>query len=113
MSRSLIIVGILLFNTPVFAQPPKKDEPTYDGRPLSLWVKDLRDPKPVVREEALETIAFLGTEAAIAADAVRPFLRDPSLNLRLRAALALWKIERKADQVLPILMVATADPESE
>ncbi len=104
--RPALVWCLLLAPTAVMGQMPA---PSFAGRPLDAWVKDLADPNPLVREEALEVIARLGVQAKSAADAVRPLLKDPLATTRLRAALALWKIERKPEVVLPVLAEASRD----
>ena len=91
----------------VAAQPA---EQSFGGRPLSAWIRDLNDRNVLVREEALEALAQLGPSAAGAADVIRPLLRDPLTTTRLRAALALGRIEKKTDAVHPVLLEAAKDP---
>src|SRR5262245_23988743 len=111
MRSALVPVLILVLAAAGRAEdPPAKAPPTFAGRSLDAWVADLKDPNPLVREEALEVVARLGADARPAADAVRKLLDDPLLTTRLRASLALWKIERKVEAALPALAAAARDP---
>src|SRR5437764_14963549 len=89
----LICLSLPLHCLSIAGQEPAAAEPAFAERPLSAWIKDLGDPNPLVREEALEALSRLGPDAKKSVDAIRPLLKAPLNTTRLRAAIALGKIE--------------------
>jgi HEAT repeat protein len=83
----------LLFLAVVLAGP--SEGPVLSGRPLADWVRDLTDHDPLVREEAVEVLAQAGQAAKDAAPRLEKMAHDEPLPLRLRAAVALWRITGK------------------
>jgi HEAT repeat protein len=88
------------------AVPATAAEPAARGKPLSAWVEALKTPK--TREQALLAIADIGPEARDAVGDVTPFLKDDSPLVRVRAAQALWRINRDKE-VVGVLAEALAD----
>ena len=103
---SLLAVTLL---APVSARAADP-EPSFAGRPLAAWVRDLDDPNVLVREEALEVLAKAGPAAKEALTAVKPLLKDDRPTVRLRAAVALWKIEGRPEDAGPVLLKALRQP---
>jgi HEAT repeat protein len=85
--KTLLLLALAL------AGPP--DGPVLSGRPLADWVRDLSDHDPLVREEAAEVLAQAGSAAREAVPRLEKMARDEALPLRLRAAVALWRISGK------------------
>src|SRR5262245_12772372 len=72
-----------------FALPAAADEPTARGKPLSAWVEALKTPRTT--EQALLALGEIG-----------PAAKDARPLVRVRAAEALWKIDRRKEAV-PVL----------
>jgi HEAT repeat protein len=103
---SLPIRNVVVSLTLLMACAARGAEP---ARSVREWVRDLGSPNVLVREEALEVLAQMGPAAREAADDVRPLLKDTHDTVRLRAAVALWKIEGQAEPVLPALQAGLRD----
>jgi HEAT repeat protein len=103
-----LLVAALLGVTALAADPPA--EPTAFGQPLRFWVGRLKDDDPLAREEALAVLADLGPAAKDAAPAVAGLLDDAHAPVRVRAALALWQIDRRADAALAVLTDQLSSP---
>jgi HEAT repeat protein len=108
--RTFLLPSLLiaLGTSSVRSQGPPA-EPVHARRTLSAWIKDLGDTNVLVREEALEALGRLGGEAKKATDAIRPLLKDPLTTTRLRAAIALGRIEQNPAGVLPVIKDAVRD----
>ncbi len=68
----------------------------------------LAHPKAKVRQKAAEVLADFGPAARSASAALEDALGDGNPHVRVAAADALWKIERRTDKVLPTI-TATLD----
>jgi HEAT repeat protein len=89
---------------------PKKKK---DGAPMPEGLKALQHPDAKVRYRAAQTLADLGPQAKFAAPELRELLRDKNLYVRVKAAEALWKIEKTpASILLPVLLDALKDKEA-
>jgi RNA polymerase sigma factor (sigma-70 family) len=81
---------------------PKKREPLDNGKPLSDWIKDLKDKDPDVRRKAAEAVGRIGSDAKAAVPALLDALEDEEVSrnkdntLSMTAAEALWKVDRAA-----------------
>src|SRR5438128_746876 len=84
-------------------QPPRPPEPAYQGKPLSFWLKGLKSPEVLVREESTLVLGEMGSGAVEAVPALKGALRDESSLVRVRAARALGKIDPQCDAILPVL----------
>ncbi len=82
---------MLLIALIAFAAPPASG-PVLSGRPLAAWVADLSEADVLVREEALEVLARAGPVAREAVPQVEKLLHAEPVSLRLRAAVALSRI---------------------
>ena len=79
--------------TPTIDVTKDKDGQTlYSGRPLAAWIGDLKDKDLLRREEAIEVLAGIGRPAESATAELRKLLKADNRNLRIRAALAVWKV---------------------
>jgi hypothetical protein len=67
--------------------------------------------KPVAAQ-GMDMLALLGPEAKSALPKVRLALKDAHTVLRVRAAVALWKIEGTATEALPVLTAALAQTDT-
>ena len=54
----------------------KKEEVTYQGKPLSEWIKMLEEPDPAAKSSAIAAIMELGPEAKEAAPAIIEMIRQ-------------------------------------
>src|SRR5262249_17140181 len=62
---------------------------------------------PYMRANAANALGQLGTEARDAVAALTTAsLRDPDLRVRLEAAVALWRIDKRVGRPLPVLIEA-------
>src|SRR5262249_8842844 len=103
LTRLSLGLGVLLLM--VGLAPAAPEEPTPPGTPLRDWVEALKDRDPFVREEALLVLGDLGPAARDAVPAITPLLTEDAAFVRVRAALALWKIDRRGKETVPVLVV--------
>jgi HEAT repeat protein len=90
-----------LFGQTAPAQPA---EPMAHGKPLKYWIDALKDPEALVREEGILVLTDLGPVAKDAVPDLSKMLKDPSWRVRVKAANALFRIDRQqAKTVVPIL----------
>ena len=76
------------------------------GRAVGDWIKDLKDPDPSVKENALRTLPLFGPPAAKAVPRIAELLeKDLDVSTRVNAAIALRLIEVRKDDV-PIVVKA-------
>ena len=85
------------------ADTPAGGEASFDGRPLSSWVEDLKAPAPYSRTTAAYAIASMGPAGAPAVPALIPLLKDAVPNVRYPAAIALGEIGPGAKAAIPAL----------
>ena len=60
----------------------------YFGKSLKEWLAELDDKDPLIREEAVEVVAQIGTAAKDAVPRLRVLVKDKNRSLRSRSALA-------------------------
>src|SRR5262249_47038351 len=65
-----------------------------------------RDPAPYYAAMAFEVMGELGAQARSAAGELREALKDANVVKRAKAAAALWRIDGKAGEVIPVLTAA-------
>ena len=103
---ALATLGLLLIAvSPASAQEMKmvKGQPTWDGRTLNEWIKDLSAPAPYTRHSAAYAIAEFGPKGAPAVPALIKNLEDDQPTVRYSSALALGDIGPTAkDAVEPL-----------
>ena len=106
MPFAVAVLGVLLVAaSPASAQEMKmvKGQPTWDGRTLNDWVKDLSAPAPYTRHSAAYAIAEFGEKGAPAVPALVKCLEDEQATVRYASALALGGIGPAAkDAVEPL-----------
>jgi HEAT repeat protein len=72
---------------------------------------ELADANAPLRFSAAQSLAERGEEAASAVGALlQTALRDPDKGVRLQAAMALYKIDRREQMIIPLLINALKDP---
>jgi len=74
------------------------------GKPLAHWMKELKDPDPLVREEALVVVAGKGDATREAVPLLAELLKDKSPQIRIKAAIALARFEDHAKVAVPVLL---------
>ena len=104
-------LAILLLAVPLaFAATPEKGEPTYRGKPLSIWLKQLRSDNEKDRQQAAITLEESIDPAGQAAVPVLiEALKDKDVVLSSRAASALGKIGPAAKAAAPALIATLKD----
>src|SRR5262245_55503051 len=86
----------------------KKDSSFPDG------LKALKNPDPVVRYRAAAVLVKLGPVGKFAVPELREMLKDENGFVRVKAAEALWVIEKTSPSVLlPVLLAALKDKDAE
>ena len=86
------LIGIPAATPTVDVTKDKDGKSLYAGRPLAAWIGDLNDKDLLRREEAVEVLAGIGRPARSATADLRKLLKADNRNLRIRAALAVWKV---------------------
>jgi hypothetical protein len=106
----MLLVCISAPLAPCLAQAPI--EPSWNGKYLSYYVKELNNPEPLQRQIACEAIGSMGSTAAAAVPDLAKLLDSKDMTDRIAAALALAKIGEASKPALPQLqkMTASADP---
>ncbi|MEP6573807.1 MAG: HEAT repeat domain-containing protein [Gemmatimonadota bacterium] len=87
----------------------KSSEPSFDGRSLSLWIKDLKAAAPVTRNAAAYAISSMGPDAKAAVPALIDALSDDEATVRFPVAVALREIGPSAAAAVPALEKALDD----
>ena len=98
--------------TPLAVTTDKDGNTLYAGRTLPAWVGDLKDKDVLICEEAIEVIAQIGRPAKSATAELRRLLKADNRNLRIRAALAVWKVGGDPKGVPEILAEGLKDASS-
>src|SRR5437588_36210 len=111
--RTAPLACVVLLSVLPGAARAAADQPVFAGKPLDHWVGLLKSDNPLLREEALAVLGEMGAPAREALPALRPLLQEKDATLRLRAAVAVWKIERQSKDVLPVLTDALRDTNRE
>jgi HEAT repeat protein len=87
-----VFVGI----ASVFGQTtPPAAGPMAHGKPLQYWIDALKDEEALVREEGILVLTDLGPAAKDALPELTKLLKDPNLPVRVKAATALFRIDRQ------------------
>src|SRR5262249_7453526 len=85
---------------------PEKNEPTFMGKTVDDWVKDLRSSDPAPRGGAASVLGFMGPKAKAAIPALVKALADSDSFVRLEATQALARMGTAA---VPALTAALKD----
>jgi HEAT repeat protein len=98
-----LAAAILLLTSTASAQGAATKEPVSDGRTLSQWIADLKEPAPQTRNAAAYEISGMGPAAAPAVPALIVALDDPEATVRFPATVALAEIGPAARAAVPKL----------
>lgn len=100
------VVAAFLLSTTLVAQtkPAATREPISEGRPLSAWIADLKEPAPQTRNAAAYEIAGMGPAAVAAVPALIEALDDPAAAVRYPVTIALLEIGPGAKAAVPRLL---------
>ena len=114
LSRRLAWLVVVLFVAVPMVRAGQNDDPKKKNDPPMLeGLKALKHPDANVRYKAAQTLAVLGPLAKFAAPELRELLKDKNTYVRVKAAEALWKIEKTPALVLlPVLLAALKDKEA-
>jgi HEAT repeat protein len=83
------------------------------GREVSSWVKELNDPKPQVRRQAVLKLGNVGDDDPEAAKALSYSLNDRDVLVRRDAVHAIVKLKRPNEQIVARLQeMNRADPDA-
>ncbi len=86
------------------------EETRYDGKPLAFWLDELKSDDPLLVEEAILVLTDAGPAARAAVPRLQMLLKDQPRSVRLRAALALWRIAGQTKPAIAALTEALHDP---
>jgi HEAT repeat protein len=98
-----LAAAVLCLTSVARAQGAATKEPVADGRPLSQWIADLKEPAPQTRNAAAYEISGLGPAAAAAVPALIVALDDPEPAVRFPVTVALGEIGPAAKPAVPKL----------
>jgi HEAT repeat protein len=94
-------------------QAQKNDDPKKKKDSLPEGLKALQHPEAKVRYRAAQTLADLGPLAKFATPELRDALKDKNALVRVKAAEALWKIDKTPSAILlPVLLEAMTSPDA-
>lgn len=80
--------------------------------PLEELIRSLDDPSAPNRFSAAQALGERGQESSPAVGLLlQKALNDPDAGVRIEAAMALYKIDRRVDKILPFLVHALQDPD--
>lgn len=105
MSTFLLLASTLAA-FPAQVNPVPTNEPVLSGKPLSYWVKELDSTDVLSQEEAILVLGQAGPAAQAAAPALISLLKANRPNVRVRAALALVKVDPQTRVAAPVLVDA-------
>jgi HEAT repeat protein len=91
----LWLAAVPLLGNACQADEPAPGDPVSDGKPLSAWIKALKDPAFPDRFQAAQAIGRLGPRAKAAVPALREALLEKTGPVPFAAGAALWKVDRE------------------
>ncbi|MBK6315594.1 MAG: HEAT repeat domain-containing protein [Blastocatellia bacterium] len=97
----MLLVCISAPFAPCLAQPPI--EPSWNGKYLSHYLRELNNPDPIQRQLSCEAIGSMGSTAAAAVPELSKLLESKEPSDRIAAAMALAKIGDAAKSAIPLL----------
>lgn len=97
----MLLVCISAPFAPCLAQPPI--EPSWNGKYLSHYLRELNNPDPIQRQLSCEAIGSMGSTAAAAVPELSKLLESKEQTDRIAAAMALAKIGDAAKAAIPLL----------
>ncbi len=98
-----LTAAVLLLTSTAAAQGEATPEPVSDGRTLTQWIADLKEPAPQTRNAAAYEISGMGAAAARAVPALIAALEDPEVTVRFPVTVALGEIGPAAKDAVPKL----------
>jgi HEAT repeat protein len=112
----LLVAAGVIFTVPgsrYLALGYLRQEPFRDNMPASYYVRALQSPDPKTRQEAAKILGTIdGAEGRALVPALARALEDADDQVRVNAALALYKIGPDAREAVPALIVALRDKEN-
>jgi HEAT repeat protein len=80
--------------------------------PIPVLIDNLKDELPAIRWNSANALGELGSQAREAVPALTSAaLNDRVMRVRTESAVAIWRIDRREQRVVPVLIEALADPE--
>jgi HEAT repeat protein len=107
LRRIMPALAVFALLTPMTARA--QQEPTVDGRKLSVIILDLKAAAPQTRNAAAYEISSLGPAGAPAVPALIEALNDTEAAVRFPVCVALREIGPAASAALPALEIALDD----
>src|SRR5258708_25797814 len=104
-----LVAGFCMSSSAGAAEPDKLG-PVHYGKTLRYWLDEVHNPAVLAREEAIEVLAHIGPPAREAVPALNALLKDPYQTVRRKAAIALWKIDRRERGAIAASMEALNEP---
>ncbi len=106
--RLSLAVFLLSMLSPALAQD--KEEPSFRGKTLTEWRKDLKDKDAEVRRRSALALALMGKDAEPAVpDLAGVLLKDEKGSVRLAAGTAIWRLGPIAKNAAPEIIQAYKD----
>jgi HEAT repeat protein len=106
MNHRLLLPLVVLLCSPLC----RAAEPLYAGKPLAFWLDELKSEDPLIREEAILVLTDAGAAARAATPRLQELVKDRQRGVRIRAALALWRIAGQTKPAVAELTEALRDP---
>ena len=104
----VLAIGFFLFVMSL-TSPAGQQEPSYAGKSLGHWVKELKKGDEQRANEAIRALAAIGAPAV---PELAPLLKDKSYSIRTRGVAALFQIGPAAKEAIPLLIRMLGDPNS-
>jgi HEAT repeat protein len=84
----------------------------YLGQPVTVWMKMLQDADPLLRRTAAHALGMIGPDARQAREVLTAALADEEGYVRVWAATALARVDRRKERVaVATLIAALKDPQ--
>ncbi len=115
-TRSFLTAGLLVVLSGAFASPQSdssmRKTPQYptqvEGKALAQWVPELKNPDPSAREEGIRTVLLFGPPSSDVVTTLIERTTDRDCSPRVRAVMALSRVEFKSKEDLPRIIEALA-----
>jgi HEAT repeat protein len=112
-TTSVAILCLVWLSPFASSQDKKSEEPSYRGRTLSEWRRDLKAEDAEVRRKAALALAQMKAEAKPAVRDLAVALKDTNLQVRVAAATAIWRLGPIAKDAAPEVIRAYKEAEDE
>src|SRR5262245_16715971 len=90
---SIFLMTLTLTGSANFTNGPASKDPVVQGKALSSWIKELKDPDPLTREEALAVLAGVKEDIRVATPVLLELLKDKTPPVRVKAAALLVQLK--------------------